>query len=103
RKIKILRIFSIKKRSWNGKCGRHAKISTAFSAISNRIHIVVRIEIFLLSEKEYRNIVRRMETFQNETGHKGGVQASIVTTYGLNENVYSEISPVPITMDELFG
>ena len=58
---------------------------------------------YTLSEKEYRNIVRRMETFQNETGHKGGVQASIVTTYGLNENVYSEISPVPITMDELFG
>ena len=58
---------------------------------------------YTLSEKEYRNIVRRMETFQKETGHKGGVQVSLVTTYGLNENMYSEISPVPITMEELFG
>ena len=58
---------------------------------------------YTLSEKEYRNIVRRMETFQKETGHKGGVQVSLVTTYGLNENMYSEISPIPITMEELFG
>ncbi len=58
---------------------------------------------YSLSEKEYRNIVRRMETFQNETGYKGGVQASIVTTYGLQENMYSEVSPVAITMDELFA
>lgn len=57
---------------------------------------------YSLSEKEYRNIVRRMETFQTETNHNGGVQAVIVTTYGLKDNVYSEISPVAITMDELF-
>ena len=44
-----------------------------------------------------------MESFQKEAGYKGGVQVSIVTTYGLHENMYSEISPVPITMDELFG
>lgn len=58
---------------------------------------------YTLNEKEYRNIIRRMENFQKETGHKGGVQVSIVTTYGLHENMYSEISPVPITMDKLFG
>ncbi len=57
---------------------------------------------YTLSEKEYRNIVRRMEVFQKETKHKGGVQASIVTTYGLQDNMYSEISPVAITMEELF-
>ncbi len=57
---------------------------------------------YTLSEQEYRSIVRRMETFQRETKYKGGVQASIVTTYGLSENMYSEVSPVPITMDELF-
>ncbi len=44
-----------------------------------------------------------METFQKETRHKGGVQASIITTYGLQDNMYSEISPVTITMDELFA
>ena len=44
-----------------------------------------------------------METIQKETGHKGGVHESLVTTYGLNENMYSEISPVPITMEEVFG
>lgn len=57
---------------------------------------------YSLSEKEYRNIVRRMETFQNETRKKGGMQACIVTTYGLADNMYSEISPVAITMDDLF-
>ena len=58
---------------------------------------------YVLNESEYRRIVRRMDTFQNETGHKGGVQASIVTTYGLTENRYSEISPAPITMEHLFA
>ena len=57
---------------------------------------------YTLGEKEYRNIIRRMECFQKETGHKGGVQASVVTTYGLHENMYSEISPICITMKELF-
>ena len=40
--------------------------------------------------------------FSNETGHKGGVQATVVTTYALKDNMYSEISPVAITMNELF-
>ena len=56
-----------------------------------------------LPETEYRKIVKRMETFQRETGHKGGVQVTIVTTYSLVENMYSEISPISITMEELFA
>ena len=47
-------------------------------------------------------IISRMETFQKETGYKGGIQASIVTTFSLQDNMYSEISPIPITLDELF-
>jgi hypothetical protein len=57
---------------------------------------------FFLTENEYRRIVRRMETFSRETQHKGGVQATIVTTYSLHNNIYSEISPVAITMEQLF-
>ncbi len=57
---------------------------------------------YTLNEKEYKNIVRRMETFRKETGHKGGIQVSVVTTYGLHDNMYSEISPKPVTMEELF-
>lgn len=52
--------------------------------------------------EEYRSIVRRIETFQKETRHKGGAQVCIVTTYGLRENMYSEVSSIPITMNELF-
>ena len=57
---------------------------------------------YTLTEGEYKKIISRMETFQRETGYKGGVQASIVTTFSLQENMYSEISPIPITMNELF-
>lgn len=57
---------------------------------------------YLLTENEYRKIVRRMETFSRETQHKGGVQATIVTTYSLHNNIYSEISPVVITMEHLY-
>ena len=57
---------------------------------------------YTLTEGEYKKIVHRMETFQKETGYKGGVQASIVTTFSLQNNMYSEISPIPITMNELF-
>ena len=31
------------------------------------------------------------------------IKSDLVTTYGLNENMYSEISPVQITMEELFA
>ena len=58
---------------------------------------------YRLSEAEYRKIVRRMEVFSQETCHKGGVQATIVTTYALKDNMYSEISPVAVTMEDLFG
>lgn len=57
---------------------------------------------YRLNETEYRNIVKRMEAFGKETGHKGGMQATVVTTYALKDNMYSEISPVAITMNELF-
>lgn len=40
-------------------------------------------------------------SFQKETGHKSGVQVSIVTTYGLHENMYSEISPVPRDIQQI--
>lgn len=58
---------------------------------------------YALPEKEYRSIVRRMEAFQVASKRNDGVQVVIVTTYGLSENIYSEISPVAITMEELFG
>lgn len=57
---------------------------------------------YTLTENEYRNIIRRMDTFSRETSHKGGVQAVIVTTYALHANMYSEIVSQPITMDHLF-
>ena len=57
---------------------------------------------YTLRETEFKKIMRRMEVFQEETRHKGGVQTCIVTTYGLRENMYSEISPIPVTMDALF-
>lgn len=59
-------------------------------------------EEYTLREGEYKKLMRRMEVFQEETHHRGGVQTSIVTTYGLRENMYSDISPIPITMDNLF-
>lgn len=58
---------------------------------------------YSLSEKEYHNILRRAEVFQQETNRKGGTQICIVTTYGLTDNMYSEISPIAITLNELFS
>ena len=57
---------------------------------------------YTLTESEYRKIIRRMETFVRETSHRDGIQVSIVTTYALHDNMYSEISPIPITMEQLF-
>ena len=57
---------------------------------------------YTLTEGEYKKIISRMETFQKETGYKGGIQASIVTTFSLQDNMYSEVSSIPITMNELF-
>lgn len=56
---------------------------------------------YTLTEGEYKKIISRMETFQKETVYKG-IQASMVTTFSLQDNMYSEISPIPITMDNLF-
>lgn len=57
---------------------------------------------YTVQESEFKKIMRRMEVFQSETKQKGGVQTCIVTTYGLRENMYSEILPTAITMKELF-
>jgi hypothetical protein len=57
---------------------------------------------YLLTEKEYRNIVRREETFRTETAHKGGVQVCLITTYGLRNNTYSDISSSTLSVDALF-
>jgi len=57
---------------------------------------------YSIDEAEYRKLIRRMETFEKETKHKGGTQIAIITTYGLRNNAYSEISQNHITMEHLF-
>lgn len=57
---------------------------------------------YSINENEYRKLIRRLESFEKETRRKGGTQISIVTTYALRDNMYAEISPNHITMEQLF-
>ena len=57
---------------------------------------------YILSRDEYEKILNRVETFAQETKCKKGIQTAIITTKGLKQTGYSEISRRSVTLDDLF-
>lgn len=54
------------------------------------------------SKNDAEHILKRIESFQKTTGCHESIFPVLVTTYGMNENKYSDIIQHVITMDNLF-
>lgn len=57
---------------------------------------------YALTKGEYDKLTNRIIAFETETKCKKGVQAVVITTFGLVSNSYSDISTRTVMLDDLF-
>ncbi len=57
---------------------------------------------YTLSKAEYQKIITRAENYRVESKTRKGWQISMITTFGLNNNTYSDISRFNVTLADLF-
>ena len=57
---------------------------------------------YTLSKTEYQKLITRAENFRTESKTKKGWQISMITTYGLKDNTYSDISRFNVELTDLF-
>lgn len=57
---------------------------------------------YTLTEKMFKNIQNKIQSFRLSTNTKFAIHPTLVTSYGLVQNSYSEIIQSVITMDDLF-
>ena len=58
--------------------------------------------VYTLSKAEYQKIITRAENYRVESKTRKGWQISMITTFGLNSNTYSDISSFNVTLADLF-
>ena len=57
---------------------------------------------YSISKDEFMKLSNRSEVFRRESGTKKGIFLTLITTYGLSRNGYSDITNNTITMADLF-
>jgi len=57
---------------------------------------------YAISKDEFLKLSNRSEAFRRESGTKKGIFLTLITTYGLSKNSYSEIANNIITLSDLF-
>ena len=57
---------------------------------------------YSISKDEFMKLSNRSEVFRRESGTKKGIFLTLITTYGLSRNGYSDIANNTITMADLF-
>ena len=57
---------------------------------------------YAISKAEEQKLRNRMGCFKEETGSKGGLQLTLITTFGLKKNAYSDAVRQVLTLDDLF-
>lgn len=58
---------------------------------------------YAISKIEYQKLLNRVSAFRQETRTRKGFQIVFVTTYGLKDNTYSEISSRNVKLSDLFA
>ncbi len=58
--------------------------------------------IYAISKDEFLKLNNRSEAFRRETGTTKGLFITLITTYGLDKNGYSDIANSQVTMADLF-
>ena len=57
---------------------------------------------YSITKEEEMKIRNRVADFISETGLRKGILTTLITTYGLRQNMHSGVAQVEVTMDELF-
>ncbi len=57
---------------------------------------------YSITKEEEMKIRNRVADFISETGLRKGILTTLITTYGLRQNIHSGVAQVQVTMDELF-
>lgn len=57
---------------------------------------------YTITKEEDMRIRNRMADFVGETGIRHGIITTLITTFGVRQNVYSAIAQAELTMDDLF-
>ena len=60
-------------------------------------------EKYSLTKSEYSKILNRVETFSHETTTNKGVHVALITTFGIVENKYSDITQNIVNLDDMFN
>lgn len=59
-------------------------------------------DAYTLTKSEYDKIVNRVETFSLETNSRKGVHITLITTFGITKNKYSDIAQNIVNLDNMF-
>jgi len=58
---------------------------------------------YALTKSEYEKIVNRVDTFSRETNTRKGVIVTLISTFGLENNKYSDIVQNVVNLDAMFS
>ena len=58
--------------------------------------------VFTLSQEEFLNINRRVESFRKATKTPYGIVPTLITTYGLAKGMYADSIHASVTLDDLY-
>lgn len=58
---------------------------------------------YALNKTEYQKIIDRCENFSIGTQSKKGIHVTMITTFGLTKNTYSDVAQSEVTMNDLFA
>lgn len=68
----------------------------------NLCEIKYSTSTYRLDKDEFQKLMNRIALFTQQTGYKGGVIPTFITTNGLANNAYAQHIPVTVTLDDLF-
>ena len=57
---------------------------------------------YTISKEEEMRIRNRIADFTEETGTRHGILTTMITTFGIRQNVHSSVAQISLTMDDLF-
>lgn len=93
--------------SWRSKDSEHgAQIDLVIDRADNICNICemkYSHGLYSLKKNEYFKIINRGNVFQEESASKKGIQYVIITTFGLTENLYSNLAQHTVNLNDIFN
>jgi len=101
----LLDMFHAHSRGTDEQSGSHAQIDLVIERADRMVNICeakFSMREYSLSKEEYLKLQRRIGMFIEQTAYRGGVIPTMITSYPLTRNAYSEHIAAVVTLDDLF-